>query len=527
MELNLFGRGVLAAAVLRGAQLDRACRQPQKVQEQALHRLIRAAKNTAFGRAHGFDKIQNVADFRARVPIRGYPELKPWFERALGGERDVTWPGKIRYFGMSSGTTAGNKYLPISMQSVRQQQRGGFDPLAAYLRCTRDPAVLGGKYLMLGGSSRLERHESGAWIGDNTGVMANHMPRIVRGKYLPRKTTRAIADWDAKIRKIAEEAVKADVRLVAGTPSWFPGLFDEVIRAGGVKGGTIYDVWPNLKLITGGGIGYEAYRPLIEQRLGAAFPYVDVYNATEGGIMGVQDQLDDPAMRLLPDNGLFYEFIPVEELDREQPTRHSLWEVETQCVYAIAVSTMSGIWAYTIGDCLRFTETYPHRFLFEGRTAAFLNVAGEHVSQGELERAVRIASQRVGLRVAEFTVGADVGVDGGTSARHVYLLELDDAPAEGQPDGGYLARAARFIDQDIRALNGDYEAHRTAHGLQEPLVRSVPRGTFHEFMRARGKLGGQNKVPRVVLGKNRSLLEDCVQASGGVTKVPAAARATL
>lgn len=512
MELNLFGRGILGAAMLRGTQLDRASRNPQSVQERALFKLLKTAQDTSFGRAHRFAEIKTVKEFRERVPIHGYRELKPWFERSLVGEGNVTWPGKVKYFGMSSGTTAGNKYLPISMASVRQQQRGGFDPLASYLRLTKDPSVLGGKYLMLGGSSELERHESGAWIGDNTGVMANHMPRLVRGKYLPKKSTRAIADWDTKIRQVAQEAVRTDVRLVAGTPSWFPGLFDEVMRAGKVEGGSIFDVWPNLKLITGGGIGYEAYRPLIEERLGAQFPYIDVYNATEGGIMGVQDRLDDPAMRLLPDNGLFYEFIPVDELDSDNPTRHSLWEVETQCVYAIAVSTMSGIWSYTIGDCLRFTETYPHRFVFEGRTAAFLNVAGEHVSQGELERAVRVASQRVGVRVAEFTVSADVGVNGTTEARHVYLLELDEP---GTPGGEALANAARLIDQDIRALNGDYEAHRAAHGLQEPLVRSVPKGTFHEFMRVRGKLGGQNKIPRVVMGENRDLLESCARPLQG------------
>lgn len=509
MALNLIGRGALAAAKVRGLRLDRASAHPRAVQEKALFRLLNKAKDTAFGRVHRFADIGSVAQFREQLPIHSYTDLKPWFERALAGEAGVTWPGKMPYFGMSSGTTAGNKYLPISMDSVRQQQRGGFDPVAAYLRWSGDPTVLGGKCLMLGGSSRLERHASGALIGDNTGVMANHMPRVVRQKYLPSTATRAIDDWDAKIRKVAEEAVQADVRLVAGTPSWFPGLFDEVIAAAkrnGKRVDSIYDVWPKLRLITGGGIGYEAYRPLIEERLGAQFPYVDVYNATEGGIMGVQDRRDDLAMRLLPDNGLFYEFIPVEELGSSNPTRHALWEVETQQVYAVAVSTMSGIWSYTIGDCLRFTETYPHRFVFEGRTAAFLNVAGEHVSQGELERAVRVAAQRVGVTVAEFTVTADVGVEGGTAAQHVYLLELDGAE---RPKGEALSLASEIIDQDIRSLNGDYAAHRSSHGLRAPLVRAVPRGTFLAFMRARGKVGGQNKIPRVVLGEQRAVLERC------------------
>ena len=479
----------------------RATRDESK--REALLRLIRRARNTSFGRSHRFSEIDSIRAFRERVNIHAYADLKPWFERALEGESDVTWPGRIRYFGMSSGTTAGNKYLPISMDSVRQQQRGGFDPVAAYLRWSREPSVMGGKYLMLGGSSRLEPHESGALIGDNTGVMANHMPLVVRNKYLPSGPVRGISDWDEKIRAAAEEAVDHDVRVVAGTPSWFPGLFDEVLDAATRRGRqpqSIYDVWPNLKLITGGGIGYEAYRPLIEARLGDRVPYVDVYNATEGGIMGVQDRLDEPTMRLLPDNGLFYEFIPVEEVDKPEPTRLSLWEVERDQVYALAVSTMSGIWAYTIGDCLRFTETRPHRFVFEGRTAAFLNVTGEHVSQGELERAVRVAATQLGVTVAEFSVGADVGVDGSGAARHIYFLEV-----EGSPPSAH--RFAALVDEDVASLNDDYAAHRSGRGLQLPSVRLVPRGTFHRFMKARGKLGGQNKVPRVVAGDKRTLLE--------------------
>ncbi len=507
---SVYGHGVLAAALARGSTLERRSLDPRASQERALRRLVERGRRTCFGRAHRFEEIDSVEAFRARVPIHRYADLKPWFERALAGERDVTWPGRIRYFGMSSGTTAGNKYLPISTDSVRQQQRGGFEPVASYLRWTRDAGLMGGRFLMLGGTSQLERHPSGALIGDNTGVMANHMPRLVRSQYLPTPETRAIADWDAKIRTIAREAVDEDVRVVAGTPSWFPGLFDAVMEAASRRGPrvtSIYDVWPNLRLITGGGIGYEAYRPLIEARLGERLPYVDVYNATEGGIMGVQDRRDQPAMLLLPDNGLFYEFIPLSELDRERPTRHSLWEVARGEVYAIAVSTMSGIWAYTIGDCLRFTETFPHRFVFEGRTAAFLNVTGEHVSQGELERAVRRAAQQLAVTVAEFTVSADVGVDGASATQHVYFLEVDGRAPEP-------SRFAELIDQDIQALNGDYAAHRTGLGLRAPVVRYVPRGTFHEFMKARGKLGGQNKIPRVVLADRRELLERCVGGLG-------------
>lgn len=503
------GRALILAAHARGVQLDRASERPAAAQERALLTLVHRARDTAFGRTHDFARIRSVADFRARVPIHRYADLDPWFARARSGEPDVIWPGKMPYFGMSSGTTAGNKYLPISHDSVRQQQRGGFDPLAAYLRWTGDTALMDGVALMLGGSSQLDRLPSGALVGDNTGIMANHMPRFVEPRYRPRRETRRIADWDRKIDAVVRETLREDVRLVAGTPSWFPGLFDrllEVAREVGMPAGSVREVWPNLRLITGGGINYEPYRPLIEARLGQSVPYVDVYNATEGGIMGVQDRADDRAMRLIPDNGVFYEFVPVEELDAPRPRRFALAEVETGVTYALLVSTMSGIFSYAIGDCLRFVGRFPHRFYFEGRTAGFLNVTGEHVSQGELERALRRTAESLGLEVANFTVTADVGLEGG-GARHVWLLELGRAQAFD------VARCATLLDDDVRAANGDYDAHRSSPlGLRLPLVRTVPAGTFHAFMKARGKLGGQHKVPRVTLGDPRALLESCAAA---------------
>lgn len=503
------GRALVLAAQARGLQLDRASERPAEAQARALRALVSRAAPTAFGRTHDFARIRSVADFQARVPLRRYADLDPWFARARSGEPDVVWPGRIPYFGMSSGTTAGNKYIPISHDSVRQQQRGGFDPLAAYLRWTRDAALMDGVALMLGGSSRLDWLLSGALVGDNTGIMANHMPRFVEPRYRPRRETRRIADWDRKIDAVVRETLREDVRLVAGTPSWFPGLFDrllEVAREAGIGAAAVRDVWPNLRLLTGGGINYEPYRPLIEARLGRSVPYVDVYNATEGGIMGVQDRADDRAMRLIPDNGVFYEFVPFEELDAPRPRRFTLDEIETGVTYALLVSTMSGLFSYAIGDCLRFVGRFPHRFYFEGRTAGFLNVTGEHVSQGELERALRRTAETLAIEVANFTVSADVGLPGG-GAQHVWVLEL------GRAQSFDTARCAALLDDDVRAANGDYDAHRSSPlGLRAPLVRTVPAGTFHAFMKARGKLGGQHKVPRVTLGETRTLLDSCAAA---------------
>lgn len=491
----LIGRGAVAAARLRGRQLSRHADNPRPVQERALRHLVQRMGQTAFGRAHGLDSVDSPEAFRQALPLFKYADLKPWFERALDGEPDVVWPGRIQYFGMSSGTTAGNKYLPISHDSVRQQQRGGFDPVASYLRWTGDTGLLDGKAIMLGGSSRLEPQPNGILVGDNTGVMASHMPRLVQRNYLPSVEVRAIDDWEAKLDAIVEESLDADVRLIAGTPSWFPGLFDRLLEAARARGraaGHIHDVWPNLRLMTGGGVNFEPYRRLIRARLGRHVPYVDVYNATEGGIMGVQDRPDERPMQLLPDNGLYYEFVPVEDLDADNPRRFSLWEVETGVVYALAVTTMSGIASYLIGDCVRFVECFPHRFLFEGRTAAFLNVTGEHISQGELEQAARHASEMLATGLRDFTVAAEVDVGAHSGTRHLWMVEFD-GPV---PD---LEGFAQLVDGRLQDNNGDYSAHRGSQsGLLRPAVIALRAGAFDSWMKQRGKLGGQHKVPRVL-----------------------------
>jgi hypothetical protein len=490
----LFDAGLFAAAQVRGTLLDRHSAAPERLQVKTLLALTRRAQDTAFGREHGFRHITSYREYSARVPLRDYTAVKPWLSRALAGERDVIWPGKVPYFGMSSGTTAGNKYLPISLDSVAQQRRGGFEPIAAYLRAGGERDIMGGAAILLGSSSELERRASGVYVGDNTGIMARHIPRWLRHKQLPSAQTRCLPQWDDKIAALAREALARDVRLIAGTPAWFTCLFDAVLalaherRLGKT---TIAEIWPRLRLLTGGGVRYAPYRPRVESRLGRAVPYFDVYNATEGGIMGVQDRMFDAAMRLLPDAGVFYELVPLSELNAPEPRRLGMWQADAGEVYALAVSTPSGLFSYLLGDCLRFVSTFPHRFLFEGRTKAFLNVCGEHVSQAELERAVASACAGQRAVLSDFSVAAGVSDSG--VATHTYLVECD-GPAV--PDAAKLAAA---IDVEIARDNEDYRTHRgSALSLAAPAVVVLPRGAFERFMRSRGKLGGQNKVPRVI-----------------------------
>jgi hypothetical protein len=494
--MSLLGCGLVLASRARGLQLAGRCKDPRPAQEAALRRLLARAANTAFGRHYRFHRIDGPAAFRDALPLHRYEDLAPWFERARQGESDVVWPGRTEYFAMSSGTTAGNKYLPISHDSIRQQKRGGFDPVASYLRWTSDHGLLEKKAILLGSTSTLERNGAGIWTGDNTGIMAHFIPRAVLRNYLPSPAVRAIRDWDVRIDALVRESIDEDVRLLAGTPSWFAGLFDRLLeeaRRRGRRARHVHDVWPNLRLMTGGGVAFEPYRALLRSRLGTHVPYVDVYNATEGGIMGVQDRPEQAELLLLPDTGVYYEFVPLDELSGPKPRRLSLWEVETDVVYALVLSTMSGIFSYLLGDCLRFTELFPHRFVFEGRTAAFLNVCGEHVSQGELERAVRNACEELKVSPREFCVSADVGVDGSAAVRHIFMIEFDGAV----PD---LQRCAQLIDGALSAHNDDYLVHRSsASGLLAPEVSALEFGAFEQWMRQRGALGGQHKVPRVVL----------------------------
>ena len=494
--MSLLSNGLLAAALTRGALLDRASAQPRSRQLATLRHLLARAKRTRFGRDHAFARIRTYGDFQRAVPLRDYGALAPWLTRAFEGEPDVTWPGTIPYFGMSSGTTGGNKYLPISHALIRCQQRAGFDPIAAYVRAGGAKDILDAKAILLGSTTELERRASGVLIGDNTGIMARHMPRWVRSKHLPSPAVRALTDWDAKIERLAQEAVGADVRLIAGTPAWFSGLFDEVLRVArkrGLPSDRVLDVWPKLRLLTGGGVRYDPYRPLIEARLGGSVPYLDVYNATEGGIMGVQDRLHVPGMRLMPDRGVFYEFVPLDSLHAREPERLGLWQVEVGRTYALALSTPAGLFGYLLGDCVRFTELSPHRFVFEGRSKAFLNVCGEHVSQGELERAVSRACSEQGVSLVDFTVSSQVGRSQPTAAEHVYYIECEG----GRPPD--LDALGVTIDADVAAGNEDYRVHRrSARALAAPRVQLLRRGSFARWMRARGKLGGQHKVPRVI-----------------------------
>ncbi len=473
-------------AVKRLRQMRELARDPARAQESVLNSLISRAWNTAFGRAHGFERIRNHRDWVQRVPLSDYASMEPWWKRALDGERDVCWPGHIRYWAISSGTTAGEKYLPVSMDTIRGNRQGGFDAVAPSLAQDR-PQLFSGKLLFLGGSTTLRKHGEN-WIGDNTGIMTMHIPPIMRRWHTPGQRVAGMTNWEQKIEAAAEISARHDVRMLSGVPSWIILFAEKVLRNAGKE--TLKQVWPNLALFVHGGMSFAPYRQRFLDLVGAPIRCTDTYSASEGGMLGVQDDRDDPAMLPLVDQGVFFEFVPEDELGSDAPSRLTIAQVEPGVNYAVLLNTDSGIFGYLVGDLVRFVTQ--ERFVFAGRTKHTLNAFGEHVSGGELDRAVEAACKATGAAVEEFAVAVLYPNAENAAGGHVYYVEFRNDPG----DTGAFASA---IDITIQAGNEDYAAHRTGEfGMRAPVVWALPCGTFYEWMKARGRLGGQNKVPRVL-----------------------------
>ena len=491
----------------RYAQLHARAHDPMRWQDALLRQFIDAGCDTVWGRERDYRHIDSLAAFQARQPLTRHADVVEYWNRAMAGERDVSWPGFTRYFGMSSGTTSAaghNKYIPLTDAAIRTNKQGGFDALACYLGTTGDRALLadGGKFLFLGGSTTLtevpstHRPHAPSFHGDNTGIMTRLAPRLARRFTLPTHDFAFLGDWETKVERIAAQAADADVRVISGVPSWMAILFERLLAHTGKA--TIAEVWPNLRAFIHGGMAFAPYRALFEQLVGAPLAYLDSYTATEGGMIAIQDRAArdngaEPDMLVLPDRGAFYEFVPVAHIDEPHPRAYTLAEAQVGEVYAIVMTTNAGLWRYVVGDTVVFTSLDPPRLRFAGRLAAFLNFFGEHVIQEELERAVAHAAKSFGVIVKDFAVAPVMPTPERATPGHRWFVEFaGDAPAD-------LSAFASAIDSDIAATNEDYASHRAGDaGLLMPDVVVCPAATFYEWMKSRGKLGGQNKVPRVL-----------------------------
>jgi hypothetical protein len=505
----MIARGVAAlldwAVPRRRRAWEAVARAPIVMQERTLLGLVARARGTVIGRRHGFASIRTVADYQRQVPLRDYLESKPLLDRAFTGEPDVTWPGRPRYWVKTSGTTAGDKVLPVTREAFAAHRRGGWDALLMACERAGAGALFGGPMLFLGGCTRLQPMGDGCQVGDLSGLVMRRLPPGIRGRYSPGPDLSAIPDWETRIEAVAQRVAAQDLRLLSGMPSWMLILFERVTRLDGGPRRPLGERWPNLKVFVHGGVSFEPYRSVFDERVGRPLERVEVYPASEG-FVGLQTERTG-GLTLMLDYGLFYEFVPFEDLRRASPRRHTVADVELDRPYAVALTSPAGLWSYLLGDLVRFTAREPLRLEIIGRTRHFVNAFGENVIVEEVERAIVEACRRTGARVTEFTVAPRYAGGLETRGRHDWLVEFSETPR--MP----LDAFTRLLDETLRQLNTDYRTKRSGDvGMLPPRLVPLPRGTFYLWMRSRGKLGGQNKVPRVT--NDRAIAEGLLRTAG-------------
>ena len=470
---------------------------PAAVQQAELLKLVRAAAGTRFGRSHGFAHIRSVADFQSAVPLRDYDAFRDdvWGS-AFPHLADVGWPGPVPWFALTSGTTRDvTKYIPVTPAMVRSNKRAALDMMAHHLAARPQSRVLGGRSFILGGSTDLKPLAPGVLAGDLSGIAAASVPAWAQCFTWPPEALALEADWERKIDILARGSLDLDVRSISGTPSWLLLLFERLAELRPEAQRDLTRIWPGLELVIHGGVRFDPYKLQFDTWLRSRpADYREAYAASEGFVAG-SDRGFGEGLRLNLDIGLFYEFVPVEELESAQPTRHWVGTVKTGLNYAIAISTCAGLWGWLLGDTVRFVERDPPRLLVTGRTGATMSAFGEHLTGEEIDRAVSRAAAWAGVSVADYAMGAVFPTAEQPLGGHRYVVEF----AGGIPSAAALGRFAEALDAELSAGNEDYAAHRSGgFGLRAPELLAAPPGFFAAWMKRRGKLGGQNKVPRVM-----------------------------
>lgn len=467
---------------------------PVYFQEQVFKALIHQASATAFGKNHGFSDIKSYHDFKKQVPIREYEGLQPYIEQIIRGEKDVLWKGKPLYFAKTSGTTSGTKYIPITKESVPYHVNSARNAVFCYVEETGNASFFDGGMMFLSGSPKLEK-TGDILTGRLSGIVNHQVPWYVKRNQLPSWKTNCIEDWEEKVDKIVEETYQRDMRLLGGIPSWVQMYFEKLIEKTGKQ--TIKEIFPNLQLYVYGGVNYEPYRQKFENTLGGGVDTIETYPASEGFI-AFQDSQREPGLLLQVNSGIFYEFIPANEVFHENPTRLSLEEVEVGVNYAIVLNTNAGLWGYLIGDTVKFVSTKPYRLIVTGRTKHFISAFGEHVIAEEVEYALKQALQEMPAEVIEFHVAPQVNPPYGELPYHEWFIEFGALPSDMEKFR-YLINAA-LVQKNI------YYKDLIEGNILQPLkITPVTRDAFRNYMKAEGKLGGQNKVPR--LADNRKIAD--------------------
>ncbi|MDP5168860.1 MAG: GH3 auxin-responsive promoter family protein [Bacteroidia bacterium] len=477
----------------RAKGIRKEAAQAVALQKRTFSQLIKMASPTAFGKEHGFDSIRSHQDFMQRVPVKNYEQAKEWFDRIYLGQDNVTWPGKPLYLAKTSGTTSGTKYIPITKASIRKQVQGARDALFLFLDESGDASFLDGKMMFLSGSPEIEKNSHGIATGRLSGIVNHFVPPYLLANRVPSYAANIIEDWEEKVRTIVGEIKDLDLRLISGIPPWVQMMFEELEAQTGKKP---LEVWPNLKLFVQGGVDFSPYRPIFQQYFQDQVAITEVFPASEG-FFGIQFTQKDNGLLLMPDYGIFYEFIPMSEYGTENARRLTLGEVEIGQQYALIISTNAGLWAYDIGDTVIFTSVDPWVIRVSGRVKHFISAFGEHVISEEVNKAILIASEQTGSAFQEFTVCPLIKEEKGASA-HEWLIEFAIPPQD-------LDAFANLLDKALQDQNPYYRDLREGNILKNAVVTPIALNASREYMKSQGKLGGQNKFPR--LSNDRKIAE--------------------
>lgn len=474
----------------RIARINQFRTNPQEIQQQLLKDLLDKAKNTEWGKKFGYKDIRSYEAFRGKVPLQSYEDVRPFVERMLKGEQNILWPTVINWFAKSSGTTGDrSKFIPISKESLKTcHYRAGKDVLTLYCNNYPDTGIFDGKGLILGGSHKVSEFNKKAFVGDLSAVLLQNAPFYSNFHRIPDLSIALLDNWEEKLDKLAHATFKENVTNVSGVPSWNLVLMKRILEITGRN--NILEVWPQMEVFIHGGVNFAPYRSQYEQILPSTnMRYMETYNASEG-FFGIQDKKEGGEMLLMLDYGIFYEFIPMDEFGKEKPTALTLSEVQTDTNYALVISTNAGLWRYLIGDTVRFTSLEPYRIKVSGRTKSFINAFGEELIVDNTDTALKAACEKCSAIMTEYTA-APVYLNNSESAAHEYLIEFEKEPED-------MDTFVNTLDEELKKLNSDYDAKRSADLLlKKPKVVSVPRNTFFKWLKSKGKIGGQNKVPRL------------------------------
>lgn len=485
-------------------QIDLFMKYPFEVQQELLEGLIRRASNTSYGKRYGFSSISTYKDFKNQVPIVSYEDLFPDIERVMRGEQNVLWPSEIKWFAKSSGTTnARSKFIPVSQEALDDTHyKGGKDLLSIYFNNYPEAKMFSGKGLVIGGSHQLNQFDenSKSYYGDVSAVLLKNLPWWAQMVRTPSLEIALMDEWEEKIDRMVDITSEENVTNISGVPTWMIVLLEKMLVKKGAS--NILEVWPNLEVFFHGAVSFTPYEELFKKLIPSGkMRYMETYNASEG-FFGIQDLTDRREFLLMLDYGIYYEFIPFEEIDEEFPNVLSLDEVEVGKIYAMLVTTNSGLWRYNIGDTVKFTSINPFRVTIAGRTKHFINAFGEELMIENAEAAIAEACKKTNAVIDNFTAGPKY-LGNGSNGSHEWIIEFIE-----QPDD--LERFTQLLDEKLREVNSDYDAKRYRDiALVQPTIYAVEQGTFYDWMKKRGKLGGQHKVPR--LSNSREFLDEILE----------------